>query len=124
MIEGVLIHALVCFEVTLVSFWLAQEMFTKHEHSDERYLISISFGLFWLIFGVSYLCISLYLLSGAYMGLSQASATFLYCGFASFALITAPLAFFIVQILVGNKKLSLSASTGCIYGLLPTSRSR
>ncbi len=123
MIEGVLIHALVCFEVTLVSFWLTMKMFTKHEHTDERYLISISFGLFWLLFGISYLCISLYLLSGAYLGVNWASSTFLYWGFSAFALITAPLAFFIVQILVGNKKMSLSASfvfmmIGLIYIIL------
>ena len=123
MIEGVLIHALVCFEVTLVSFWLAMKMFTKHEHTDERYLVSISFGLFWLLFGISYLCISLYLLSGAYHGADWASSTFLYCGFSAFALITAPLAFFIIQILVGNKKMSLVASfvfviIGLIYIIL------
>lgn len=123
MIEGVLIHALVCFEVTLVSFWLAMKMFVKHDPGDQRYLISISFGLFWMLFGISYLCISLYLLSAAYYGADWASATFLYCGFSSFALITAPLAFFIVQILIGNRKISLPASLafmmiGLIYIIL------
>jgi len=119
MIEGVLIHSLVCFEVALVSFWLAMKMFVKHEHSDERYPISIGFGLFWLLFGISYLCITLYLLSGAYQGADWAASTFLYCGFSSFALITAPLAFFIVQILVGNKKRSIVASLAfVIIGLI------
>ncbi|HDM36965.1 MAG TPA: hypothetical protein ENG09_06980 [Candidatus Syntrophoarchaeum butanivorans] len=110
MIEGVLVHALVCLEVVLVSHLLAMKMFTKYNHTDERYLISISFGLFWFLLGLSYLCIGLYLIIAAYHGTSQISSTLLYWGFSSLALITAPLAFFIIQILIGDKRVSLAAS--------------
>ncbi|MDY6965053.1 MAG: hypothetical protein SVM80_03670 [Halobacteriota archaeon] len=84
-------------------------MFGKIGRTDFRYLTSVTFGIFWAILGLSYLFNGLSI-AAEYIGISGMSIAFFQASFASLLMTTAPLAYFIFHVLLGDSKISTIAS--------------
>ena len=104
-----MLHSFVCVGISLISFLLSIKMIRKLERSDFRYLTSVTFGFFWALFGVSYLFLGLSMASEYYEN-TDMSVAFFYASFASLLMMTAPLSYFIMHILLGDKKISIATS--------------
>lgn len=113
-----LFHSYICLGIALVSFLLSIKMLGKIERSDSRYLTSVTFGFFWVLFGVSYLFTGLSIAT-EFLGASGLSLSFFYASFASILMMTSPLAYFIMHILLGDRRISVATSLGfAVIGLV------
>jgi len=114
---GWMLHSFICVGVATVSFLLSFKMIGKLKRSDKRYLTSVTFGFFWALFGVSYLFFGLSIAS-EYTSDSGLALAFFYASFASLLMMSAPLSYFIMHILLGDKRVSIATSLGfAIIGL-------
>ncbi|MDY6958134.1 MAG: hypothetical protein SVK08_03150 [Halobacteriota archaeon] len=104
-----MIYGFVCFGIAMVSLLLFIKMFELLERTDFRYLTSVSFSLFWALFGASYLCTGIYI-AFEYAGYSDLALIFFYASFSTLLMMTAPLAYFILHILLGEHKFSIATS--------------
>ncbi|MDY6864626.1 MAG: hypothetical protein SVY15_01460 [Halobacteriota archaeon] len=93
----------------MVSLLLFIKMFELLEKTDFRYLTSVSFSLFWALFGTSYLCTGIYI-AFEYIGASELALIFFYASFSTLLMMTAPLAYFILHILLGEHRISIVTS--------------
>ncbi len=106
---GWMLYGFVCFGIAMVSLLLFIKMFELLERTDFRYLTSVTFSLFWALFGTSYLCTGIYI-AFEYTGASELSLIFFYASFSTLLMVTAPLAYFILHILLGEHRISIAAS--------------
>ena len=104
-----MIYGFVCFGIAMVSLLLFIKMFELLERTDFRYLTSVSFSLFWALFGTSYLCTGIYI-AFEYVGHSDLALIFFYASFSTLLMMTAPLAYFILHILLGEHRISIVTS--------------
>jgi len=106
---GWMLYGFICFGIAIVSLLLFIKMFEMLEKTDFRYLTSVTFSLFWALFGASYLCTGIYI-AFEYIGASDMSLIFFYASFSTLLMMTAPLAYFILHILLGDNRISIVTS--------------
>lgn len=106
---GWMLYGFICYGIATVALLLFIKMFEMLERTDFRYLTSVTFSLFWALFGTSYLCTGLYI-TFEYIGSSEIGLIFFYASFSTLLMMTAPLAYFILHILLGVHRISITSS--------------
>jgi hypothetical protein len=108
---GLLLNAVVCFATVLATFAFAVSLHqNKNKQKEESIPTVNSLIIFWSLVGFVFLFSGLRTLA-AYGNLVEIETFLYYLGAIPFALITAPLVYFIIYIILGDTRISIGVST-------------
>lgn len=116
---GLLLNATICFAITISSFAFAWVLArSEHEHSDKSKPALWALVIMWSLVGLTYLPTTIRMIA-AY--LDKPGLDFMMYNFAAipFSFVTVPLVFFIMYVIVGDKK--ISAYTSMLFVLFGVS---
>lgn len=119
MTAGLLLNATICFAITLSSFAFAWVLArSEHEHSDKSKPALWALVILWSLVGLTYLPTTIRMIA-AYMDMPILDFMMYNLAIIPFSFVTVPLVFFIMYVIVGEKR--ISAYTSMLFVLFGVS---
>jgi hypothetical protein len=103
---GLLVNATICFAITISSFAFAWVLArSEEEHNDKSKPALWSLVILWSLVGLTYLPTTIRMIA-AYLGRENLDLVMYSLAAVPFSFVAVPLVFFILYVIVGNKKIS------------------
>jgi hypothetical protein len=103
---GLLVNATICFAITISSFAFAWVLArSEDEHTDKSKPALWSLVILWSLVGLTYLPTTIRMVA-AYLGRENLDLVMYSLAAVPFSFVAVPLVFFILYVIVGNKKIS------------------
>jgi hypothetical protein len=117
---GLLLNAIVCFAIVLAAFGFTVNLHQNKKNQKEESIPTVNaLMVFWSLVGLFFLFAGLRTLA-AYGNFKEIETILYYSGSVPFVLVTVPLAYFIIYVILGDHRISIGVSTvflifGAIY---------